>query len=69
MNKKICDVYNDDSMLVYDNKDQELCILTLKGEVTKINIDAEQPEFACFAGDCLFVYDRKTMAIIKYTYG
>ena len=58
--------YNENSMIVRDCDQNELWVVNLNGEATKINIDAEDPRFACVVEESLFVYCDKKKAIIKY---
>ena len=64
--KYIINSYNEDCMLVWDKENNELWVVQLNGKATKINIDAVDPWWACFAGKNLFVYCCKTKGIIKY---
>ena len=64
--KEILECYNEDSMLVQDSEKKELWVVKLNGEATKINIDVEDPWWACVAGKSLFVFCGEKKAIIKY---
>ena len=65
--KVIRDSYNDNSILFYDYERYELWVVKLNGEATKINIDAEDPWYACVAGKNLFVYCYERKTISKYS--
>ena len=65
-NKRICDSYNGDSIIVRDYEKKELWVVKLNGEATKINIDSEDPVHPCVTGENLFVYCYKNKAIVKY---
>ena len=64
--KEILDFYNDNSMLVRDYETKELWVVKLNGEATKINIDAENPWYACVLLKNLFVYCFETKTAFKY---
>ena len=64
--KYILKSYNQDSILVQDDKHKELWVVKLNGEATKIKIDLEDPREACVSGKNLFLYCGKTQCVIKY---
>ena len=66
--KELCGSYNENSILVRDEKTKDFWVVKLNGEATKINIDAEYPTNVCVDGKNLFVFCEQKKAVIKYEF-